>query len=81
MAKKPIKKFSNGAVEAAVWENERTVKNENVKICSVTLSKRYQDATNAWKSTNSLNVKELPQAISVLQEAYQYLSVKVVDPE
>lgn len=70
---KPVKKYNSGCISAAVWENE--VNGDT--ITSVTLNKRYTDKDGEWKSTNSLNVTDMPKAIAVLQKAYEELTVKV----
>jgi len=54
----------------AVWENERVVNGKKELIKSVQLSKRYTDKEGNWKNTNSMNINEIPKAISALQAAY-----------
>lgn len=73
MANKPIKKFTSGSVAASVWKNRRVVEGEEVDICSVTINKSYKDKSDVWKTTSSLNVNEVPQAITVLQQADDFL--------
>lgn len=77
MANKPVQKISNGAVSASVWANRRTVNDVDVDIYSVTLAKNYKDKAGEWRSTNSLNVADIPKAISVLQRAYEALVVTI----
>lgn len=46
-----------------------------MEFYSITLDRRYKDG-EAWKSTSSLGVNDLPKAALVLQEAYRYLVLK-----
>ncbi len=69
----PVKKFSAGAIQAAVWENEGK---EGKQFYSVSIDRRYKDKNNEWKSTNSLKPGDLPKAILTLNKAYEYLTLK-----
>jgi len=69
---KPKEVFRAGALQASVFLNVRKVKGKDVEIPSVSLQKRYLE-NGEWKSTNSLNVNDLPKAIMVLFETYDYL--------
>ncbi len=70
---KPVKKFSAGAVQVAVWENEGK---EGNNFYSVSLSKRYKDKNEEWKNSNSLKQTDLPKAVLALNKAYEYLTLK-----
>ncbi|HLC79851.1 MAG TPA: hypothetical protein VJG83_05535 [archaeon] len=70
--KAPKAKFSAGTIQVAVWENESK---EGKKYSTVSLDKRYK-VGDQWKSTNSMKVNELPQAIVALQRAYEFLALK-----
>ncbi|MEM0359904.1 MAG: hypothetical protein QXK06_01025 [Candidatus Diapherotrites archaeon] len=70
---KPIKKFSAGAIQVSVWENEGR---EGKQFYSVSLDKRYKDKNEQWKSTGSLKAKDLPNAVLALNKAYEYLTLK-----
>lgn len=65
---RPEKKFKAGAVTATIWRNE-TAKGS---YASVQLDRHYKDG-EAWKSTTSLRVNDLPKATLVLSKAYEYL--------
>lgn len=68
----PEKKFRAGPISATVWRNMT----EKGSYASVQLSRSYKDASNAWKSTGSLRVNDLPKATVVLNKAYEYLVLK-----
>lgn len=70
---KPVKKFSSGAVQAAIWENEGK---EGKPFYSVSIDRRYKDKNDEWQSTNSLKANDLPKAALVLNKAFEYLTLK-----
>ncbi len=72
MDKSPIAKFNVGNISVAVWQNESR---EGNAFKSITIQKNYKIG-DEWKSTNSLNVNELPKAVLALQKAYEHLSLK-----
>jgi hypothetical protein len=69
---KPTKTFRAGSVQASVFINARTVEGKLVQIPSVSFQKRYQSGDD-WKTTSNLGTNDLPRAIVVLQQAYEYL--------
>lgn len=69
----PIKKFSAGGVQVAIWENKSK---EGRQFSTVSIDRRYKDTDDEWKSTNSLKMNDLPKAILALQKAYEYLALK-----
>ena len=74
----PVKKFSVGGVQAAVWENEGK---EGRSFYSVSFDRRYKDKNDEWKSTSSLKANDLPKAILALQKAYEFVSLKELEVE
>ena len=72
----PIKKFSVGGIQLAIWENEGQ---EGRKFYSVSFDRRYKDKEGNWKSTTSLGANDLPKAILALQKAYEFIALK--EPE
>ena len=70
---KPEEKFRCGACEAAVFENEIQMGGKRVKLKKVAFQKRYKSADGEWKSTQSLDVNDIPKAVIVLNKAYEYL--------
>ncbi len=65
----PVKKFSVGGVQVAVWQNETK---QGKSFTTVSIDRRYKDKEE-WKSSNSFPVNDLPKAIFALQEAYKFL--------
>ncbi len=72
----PVKKFSVGGVQVAIWENEGK---EGSKYYSVSFDRRYKDKNDEWKSTSSLKANDLPKAILALQKAYEFVSLKEME--
>ncbi|MBU2561017.1 MAG: hypothetical protein KKD17_01875 [Nanoarchaeota archaeon] len=68
-------KFKAGAITATVWRNTLTNKEgKQGDVLSVSFDRRYLDKeSNAWKSTSSLRVGDLPKAVFVLNKAYEYV--------
>ena len=73
MANRPEKSIKAGCIEAAIFENDIVKGGKKLSIKKVSFQKRYKSAEGEWKSTNSLDVSELPKAIFVLCKAYEYL--------
>ena len=69
----PVKKFSAGGIQVAVWENDGK---EGGKFNSVSIQRSYKDKNDEWKRSGSLRVNDLPKAIAALQRAYEYLILK-----
>ena len=67
MSETPESKFNAGSIQVAVWDNESK---EGNKFQSISIQKRYK-VGEEWKTTNSLNVNEIPKAILALQKAYE----------
>ena len=70
---KPEKRFKCGGCEAAVFENEINRGGTIGKIKKVSFQKRYKSNDGEWKSTNSLDINEIPKAILALSKAYEHL--------
>lgn len=73
----PIKSFKAGRISVSIFEN--TVKTKDKKTTTIknaVFQKRYTDEKDQWKTTNSLNVNEIPKAMTCLQRAYEYLISK-----
>ena len=71
---KPEKEFQCGALEPSIFENEIDQNRKQFKIKKVAFQKRYEGA-DGWKSTNSLDVNDLPKAILALQKAFEYIAL------
>jgi len=73
----PEKRFSTGAINATVWQNEGKSKDgEAVNYRTVSVQRRYKDKDGNWQSTNSLRINDLPRASLVLQKAYEFIVLK-----
>ena len=72
---KPIKKFRCGGCEAAIFENEIIKDGNSFKVNQVTFQKHYKSADDKWKTTHSLSVNDIPKAVLVLNETYEYLTL------
>lgn len=68
---KPVKRFRAGAVSAAVWENV----SEKGSFATINLQRSYKDK-DEWKHTESLKTNDLPKAVLVLNQAFEYLVLK-----
>ena len=72
---KPIKKFKSGAIEVAIWSNERDFNDGVVEFKTVSLTRSYKKkGEDLWRS-ESINLRrnDLIKAILVLQKAQEEL--------
>ncbi len=72
----PEKRFSTGAIQATVWNNETENNGQKAMFKTITLSRRYRDKSGTWRSTNSMRLNDVPKANVVLQKAYEYLVLR-----
>lgn len=72
-AQKPVAKYRAGAVSSAVWENDINTNGKTVTVLKATVERRFKDATDTWKSSNSFSRNEIPLAIYCLQQAFEYI--------
>ena len=73
---KPEQKFRVGNVSATIWKNEIKKDGKIKEFKTVTFERIYKDKEDEWQTSNSLNVQDLPKAMTVLGKAYEYLSLK-----
>lgn len=74
MANRPIKKFRSGQLEAAVWFNEREVKDTIVGFKTVSLTKSWKDDQDMWRnSTIQLRKNDIPKVILLMQKVQEEL--------
>ncbi len=76
MSNKPEKVFQHGALKAAIFANEHEKGGQSFTVRRVSFQKLYRDKEGALKTTNSLEVNDLPKAILVLQKAFDYLTLR-----
>ena len=69
---RPEKKFKCGPISASIWAENKTVKGDDVKFYSISITKAYKDG-NDWKNTNSFSAEDLPKVAMVANEAYKYI--------
>lgn len=73
---RPEKKFSTGAISAAIWRNNGVQDGQVTEFHSVTLQRSFKDKSGKWQTTQSLRLNDLPKVALVIQEAYKYLVMK-----
>lgn len=78
---KPVAKFRAGQVTGAVWENQITVGNRPQTILKASVSRRYQDKSGTWKSSQSFSRNEIPLAIYVLHKAFEAMLEKPTEQD
>ena len=71
---KPEKVFRIGAVSASVFVNEVETDGGTKELRNVNLQRRYRDGDGEWKSSSSLSLAELPQAIKALEWALRHVA-------
>ncbi|MFH1072012.1 MAG: hypothetical protein V1743_01130 [Nanoarchaeota archaeon] len=72
----PEKKFRAGAVSATIWQNQgKDSDGKSVTYKTVSFERSYKDKNNAWQTTSSLRLNDLPKASLVLDKAYEYLAL------
>ena len=70
---KPEKVYRIGSVSASVFANNVNGDSGTRKIRNVNLQRRYRDG-DQWKSSTYFGLSELPQAMTVLKLAMEYLT-------
>jgi len=75
---KPVKVFRCGAVQAAIWTNQRVIDNAVVEVHSVRIDKSYKEGQQ-WKRTTIFAAEDLPKVFIVAMEVYRYLRVRSFD--
>ena len=74
---KPEKVFRAGLVSASVWKNEKKdVKGTPREYKTITFERSYKDKEDEWQKTSSLSVNDIPRAVTVLQQAFEYLTLR-----
>ena len=74
---KPEQVFRIGVVSASVFVNEIETDGGKRQMRNVNLQRRYRDGEEGeWKSSPSFGLAELPQAMAVLQMAFNHVAGK-----
>lgn len=76
---KPEKVFRIGSVSASVFANEIETSSGKRTVRNVQLQRRYLDGDQGWKSSSSLGLPDLPQAIRALQLAQGHVEAAEAD--
>lgn len=73
--KPPIKKFRAGQLEAAIWFNERKIKDDTVVgFKTVSLRKSWKDDGGVWRdATIQLRKHDVPKVIVLMNKAMEEL--------
>lgn len=71
----PEKVYKAQLVKATIWANVQTDKTtkKEYTVHSVQLSRSYKNADDEWKDTTSMRKVDMPIAIALLQQSYNYL--------
>lgn len=72
MSRKPTKIFRQGACSACIFFNEVMRDGRRIERAKVSFARLYRK-DGRWKVTRSLNREDLPAAILVLGQAYEWL--------
>lgn len=75
MGQRPIKKWKAGAIEAAIFENEKEVNGNLVGFKTVSFSRSYKKkGEDIWRNeVIHMRRTDLPKAILVLEKAQEDL--------
>ena len=77
-----FKSVVKGGIQATVWENQvQNDKGESYPRLSVTLQKSYKDKDGNYQKTGSLSANDVPRALFVLQQAYEWMITYKDQPE
>ena len=70
----PEKRFKCGACEVSIFENVVVTKDgKEMRNKKASFRKRYKNADGEWKSSNSLDINDIPKIRLLLDEAYKYM--------
>ncbi len=69
----PLIRIRRGSVFASIYEREFQGEDGLVRYRSVTLYRMYKDRDGVLKPTSSFREFDIPNAVWVLQEAFDYL--------
>ncbi len=76
MANRPIKKFRAGQLEAAIWLNERELKDKDqvVGFKTVSLRKSWKDNEGLWRdAVINLRKQDIPKVMVLMQKVQEDL--------
>ena len=75
MANRPIKKYRSGQLEAAVWFNERKLKDDSiVGFKTVSLRKSWKDDEGVWRdAVLQLRKHDIPRILVLMNKVMEEL--------
>lgn len=75
MSNKPIKRFSQGLLNVAIWKNIGTNRYGGESVFhTVSISRGYKDKNGEFKSSNSLRPEDLPVVRELIAQAEKFLN-------
>ena len=72
---KPTKTFRAGNIEVSIWRNESSKNGQTIVRYSAKVEKQFKDGQD-WRKTDYFFPDELPKLQSLLQKAYDFITVK-----
>ena len=81
--KPPLKKYRAGQLEAAIWFNERKLKDDSiVGFKTVSLRKSWKDDEGVWRdATIQLRKNDIPRILVLMQKVLEDLLLKQEEKE
>ncbi len=73
---KPVQSFKAGTVEVSIWGKVVEVEGREKTFYNITWHRDYKSKEGEWKSTNSLDVHDIPKLKLVLDKAYEWIMLK-----
>jgi len=70
---KPVKKFSVGTIQVAVWDN---ASKDGQQFYNISMERSYKDKKDEWQKTNTLRASDVPKATLALNKAYEFIVLK-----
>ena len=65
----PTKCFRDKGLSVSHWQAD----DKGQQAPKITFQKRFKDTEGNWRQTSTLYVSEIPRAVSLLQQAHDYL--------
>lgn len=73
MENKPERRISIGAIQIAVWKNQRP---DHSAYHTITIQKNYKSPEGEWKQTQSIPANDLPKLQLALSRAFEYVMLE-----
>ncbi|MEM4244865.1 MAG: hypothetical protein QW404_02510 [Candidatus Nanoarchaeia archaeon] len=84
MGDRPVQKWRIGNMEAALWENKKSMNGAEVTYWTVSLSRGYKKKDEGvWRSEviNNLRRNDIPKLIAILEKVQDHLFFEVPKSE